>query len=146
MFPSLPSVQNLLLRNGRFTYSPFLAAQRKGMDGVFNHVGDSYPQSDVAYGFPYRWFYQAFLDCPYAGRFGGVFPGLQDLDYHNPCTQEFIRDVCLYWMDDFLIDGIRFDNTVNSYLPNDRRGLAARLGQSRRGLLVRRADHKLKRE
>jgi 1,4-alpha-glucan branching enzyme len=93
------------------------------MDGVFNHVGDSRPASDVAYGFPYRWLYQNVLDCPYAGTFGGTFPGLQDLDYHNPCTQEFIRDVCFYWMDDFRIDGIRFDNTVNFHVANDSRGL-----------------------
>src|SRR5262249_50626062 len=44
-------------------------------------------------------------------------------DYHNGCTQEFIRDVCYYWMDEFQIDGIRFDNTVNFYLDNDDRGL-----------------------
>ena len=93
------------------------------MDGVFNHVGDSNPDANVAYGFPYRWLYQNILDCPYAGKFGNEFSGLQDLDYHNPCTQEFIRDVCFYWMDSFGIDGIRFDNTVNFYEENDTRGL-----------------------
>ncbi len=93
------------------------------MDGVFNHVGDVNPVSGEAEGFPYRWLYQNPEDCPYVGTFGGSFPGLLDLDYHNGCTQEFIRDVCLYWIDNFNIDGIRFDNTVNFYIENDPRGL-----------------------
>jgi 1,4-alpha-glucan branching enzyme len=87
------------------------------MDGVFNHVGDMDEDEGVANGFPYRWFYQDTRDCPYVGEFGGTFPGLLDLDYHNPCTQQFIRDACFYWMDQFCIDGIRFDNTVNFYDP-----------------------------
>jgi pullulanase/glycogen debranching enzyme len=79
------------------------------MDGVFNHVGDPSPQAGVAYGFPYRWLYQNIADCPYTGRFGGEFGGLQD--------------VCYYWMDEFGIDGIRFDNTVNFFVRGDHRGL-----------------------
>jgi 1,4-alpha-glucan branching enzyme len=93
------------------------------MDGVFNHVGDENPVSGEAEGFPYRWLYQNPEDCPYVGTFGGSFPGLLDLDYHNGCTQEFIRDVCFYWIDNFNIDGIRFDNTVNFYIEGDSRGL-----------------------
>jgi 1,4-alpha-glucan branching enzyme len=93
------------------------------MDGVFNHVGDSAPYQGVADGFPYRWFYQDFEDCPYTGSFGGEFPGLLDLDYHNPCTQQYIGDVCFYWMDVFGIDGIRFDNTTNFHIWGDERGL-----------------------
>jgi 1,4-alpha-glucan branching enzyme len=93
------------------------------MDGVFNHVGDPGVQANVAYGFPYRWLYQDILDCPYTGTFGGSFGGLQEVDYHNPCTQEFIGDVCFYWMDVFGIDGIRFDNTTNFFAMNDPRGL-----------------------
>ncbi len=91
------------------------------MDGVFNHVGpDTRPNYS---GFPYRWFYLNPDACPYTGTFGGTFPGLQDLDYHNGCTQEFIRDVCFYWMDEFQIDGIRFDNAINFYIAGDSRGL-----------------------
>ena len=93
------------------------------MDGVFNHVGDIPLNQNIANGFHYRWLYQDILDCPYTGQFGGQFSGLQDLDYHNPCTQEYIRDVCFYWMDEFGIDGIRFDNTVNFYVHGDDRGL-----------------------
>lgn len=84
------------------------------MDGVFNHVSMD---------FPYKWLYKRVEDCPYAGAFEGVFQGLQDLNFSNACTQEFIRDVCLYWIEVFKIDGIRFDNTVNYYRKSDSKGI-----------------------
>lgn len=87
------------------------------MDGVFNHVSMD---------FPYKAMYLNPDNCPYTGAFGGTFDGLQDLDFNNQCTNEFILDVCLYWIDTFKIDGIRFDNTVNYVdysIPGDRRGL-----------------------
>lgn len=93
------------------------------MDGVFNHVGNVRDQQGR--GFPYYWMYQDPDACPYVGRFGGEFGGLSDLDFHNGCTQEFVRDVCLYWIEEFKIDGIRFDNTTNFYVPNESRGLPA---------------------
>jgi 1,4-alpha-glucan branching enzyme len=86
------------------------------MDGVFNHVGADLGSANP-YGYPYPWFYQNPKACPYVGTFGGTFTGLADLDFNNGCTQEFIRDACLYWIDEFKIDGIRFDNTVNFYVP-----------------------------
>lgn len=57
-------------------------------------------------GFPYRWFYQMPDDSPYVGSQGQYFA---NLDYDSGCTEEFIRDVCLYWIDFWQIDGIRFD-------------------------------------
>lgn len=85
------------------------------MDGVFNHCDPS---------FPYNAFYLDPSKSPYTNeKFGGEFSGLQDLDYYNYCTRAFIRDVCLYWIDEFKIDGIRFDNTVNFYIRGDQRGL-----------------------
>ncbi len=91
------------------------------MDGVFNHVG---PDTSANYsGFAYRWLYENPDASPYVGTFGGTFPGLKDLDYYNGCTQEFIRDVCFYWMDEFKIDGIRLDNTLNFYIPGVDNGL-----------------------
>jgi 1,4-alpha-glucan branching enzyme len=91
------------------------------MDGVFNHVG---PDVDPNYsGFAYRWLYQDPDASPYSGIFGGTFGDLKDLDYHNGCTQQFIADVCKYWIDEFKIDGIRFDNTTNFYIDGDSRGL-----------------------
>lgn len=91
------------------------------MDGVFNHVGNV--RFEKERGFPYYWMYQDMDACPYVGKFGGEFDGLSDLDFHNNCTQEFIRDACLYWIDEFKIDGIRFDNTTNFYVDGDNRGL-----------------------
>ena len=71
------------------------------LDGVFNHCDDE---------FPYRQLYRDFTDSPYtAENFGGAFSGLQELDFASDCTQNFIRDVCLYWISEFKIDGIRFD-------------------------------------
>ena len=84
------------------------------MDGVFNHV---------SYDFPYPMLYQDPADCPLTGQFGGAFPGLQDLDFYNPITGQLITEACRYWIDEFGIDGIRFDNTVNYLVPGDVRGL-----------------------
>ncbi|MBF0142194.1 MAG: alpha-amylase [Magnetococcales bacterium] len=80
------------------------------MDGVFNHVSEY---------FPYRDMYQDRDRCPYIGVYDKEFGTLKDLNYNNACTQDFIRDVCLYWIDEFKIDGIRFDNTTNFQIPND---------------------------
>jgi 1,4-alpha-glucan branching enzyme len=85
------------------------------MDGVFNHTSVD---------FPYKWFYKRIEDCPYVGTFEGAFPGLQDLNFNNVCTQEFIRDVCLYWIEVFKIDGIRFDNTINYHRKSDEKGIS----------------------
>jgi pullulanase len=85
------------------------------MDGVFNHVSTD---------FPYKALYRNDTDCPYTGPYGGGFKGLQDLDFYNECTNQFIRDVCLYWIDTFKIDGIRLDNTVNYYVAGDPNGLS----------------------
>lgn len=91
------------------------------MDGVYNHVSVE---------FPYRQLYRDPKDCPYTARtFGGSFEGLQDLDFENPCTGEFIIDVCRYWIDNFGIDGIRFDNTVNFHVPGSLRGLPELLSE-----------------
>jgi 1,4-alpha-glucan branching enzyme len=84
------------------------------MDGVFNHVSMD---------FPYKWMYRNPEDCPFVGTFGGSFAGLQDLNFNNDCTNEFVRDVCLYWIETFGIDGIRFDNTVNFYVAGNPKGL-----------------------
>jgi glycosidase len=75
------------------------------MDGVYNHTGPA---------FPYPQLYRDPASCPLtAHSFGGQFPGLLDLDFHNDITNQFVLDVCTYWIETFGIDGIRFDNTVN---------------------------------
>lgn len=75
------------------------------MDGVFNHVEVG---TDPGRGFPYYWLYQDPADSPYIGSFeqAGYF---EEFDYANDCTAEFIVDVCSYWLQEFQIDGIRFD-------------------------------------
>ncbi len=82
------------------------------MDGVFNHVrAGIVPNS----GFAYRWLYQNPDDSPFIGNFarGGFF---EEFDYNNKCVQEFIRDICFYWLDEFQIDGIRFDFTLGFFI------------------------------
>jgi pullulanase len=85
------------------------------MDGVFNHADASPPSQ----GFPYYWLYEDPADSPYVGNFAEA-AFFQDLDYMNRCTLEYIRDACIYWIDTFKIDGIRFDNTLGFYRPGDR--------------------------
>lgn len=111
------------------------------MDGVFNHVGDLNLQKEVAGGFPYHWLYQNPAACPYVGQFGGSFPGLLDLDFHNGCTNDFIREVCFYWIDHFGLDGIRFDNTVNFYIPGDERGLPKLLSDIQQHMIDKGESH-----
>ena len=87
------------------------------MDGVFNHVTAG---PGPGRGFPYYWLYQDPGESPYIGNFvqGGYF---LELDYHNRCTQQFIADVCKYWIERFRIDGLRFDYTLGFY-DRDNRG------------------------
>jgi len=106
------------------------------MDGVFNHVRAG---SDPNHGFPYLWLYMNPADSPYIGAFarGGFF---DEFDYHNGCVEEFIRDVCGYWLDAFQIDGIRFDFTLGFFQEGNPNvgitklvsDLKARLAQERR--------------
>src|ERR1041385_3581646 len=86
-------------------------------------VPPNVPVNGQSPGFWYKYLYQNPGDCPFTGTFGGTFPGLQDLNFTNTCTQEFVRDVCTYWIGAFGIDGIRFDNTVNYDVPGDARGI-----------------------
>ncbi|MEM9721949.1 MAG: alpha-amylase family glycosyl hydrolase [Bacteroidota bacterium] len=85
------------------------------MDGVFNHVNAGINPNR---GFGYRWLYQDPEDSPFIGGFerGGFF---EELDYENLCTQEFIRDVCIHWLDEYQLDGIRFDYTLGFYRESD---------------------------
>ena len=85
------------------------------MDGVFNHVNAG---EEPGRGFPYRWLYQNPAESPFIGRFGdaGYF---QEFNYHNGCVQQFIFDVCKYWLDEYQIDGIRFDYTLGFYVSGD---------------------------
>jgi pullulanase len=81
------------------------------MDGVFNHVQAGRAPDR---GFPYYWLYQDPTDSPFIGAFaeGGFF---EDFDFANRCTAEFVADVCEYWLEEYQIDGIRFDYVKGFY-------------------------------
>jgi len=85
------------------------------MDGVYNHAyaGD-YPNL----GFAYYWLYQNPDDSPYIGTFGagGFFA---EFDFANNCVDEFIIDVCTYWISQYGVDGIRFDYVLGYYVASD---------------------------
>jgi pullulanase/glycogen debranching enzyme len=84
------------------------------LDGVFNQVSNNGPDD----GFGYHWIWENPDDSPYTGIFEGHDYGL-DLDYGNDCLAQFIFDVCRYWIEEFAIDGIRFDYTLGFYAPAD---------------------------
>jgi pullulanase len=98
------------------------------MDGVFNHVsGGTQPDR----GFGYKWLNQNPTDSPFIGGFegGGYF---DELDYHNACTSQFIADACKYWIDDYKIDGIRFDYVKGFYrAPSPTEGISQIITQLR---------------
>ena len=94
------------------------------MDGVFNHVSPD---------FPYPGFYRNPADCPFTGRSAGTSPGSRTSTSTTRARRSSSRDVCLYWIDQFGIDGIRFDNTMNFYVPGDTHGLPTLLRKSRGG-------------
>jgi pullulanase len=81
-------------------------------DSVFNHVADTASNN----GFGYRWLWENPDDSPYIGKFATA-DYLKDLDYNNGCLADFIFDICRYWIEEFSIDGIRFDNTLGFYDP-----------------------------
>jgi 1,4-alpha-glucan branching enzyme len=91
------------------------------MDGVFNHVGVGEAPGD---GFPYHWLYRNPDASPYTGIFAEHQFGM-DLDFGNACTEQFIHDVCRFWLDEYQVDGIRLDNTPGYYdASHPDRGLA----------------------
>ncbi len=83
------------------------------LDGVFEDVNAG---SDPSRGFPYYWLYQSPNDSPFVGSAGQFFA---NFDYDNTCTEEFIRDVCEYWLDVWQVDGIRFDYARGFLRRND---------------------------
>lgn len=89
------------------------------MDGVFNHAD---VDKDKGVGFPYYWLYRHPENSPFIGHFAKDF-GFVDFNYENKCTQEFIFDVCKYWLDKYQIDGIRFDFTLGFFLAGNDKGM-----------------------
>ena len=79
------------------------------LDIVLQHVY----QGSGTNGFPYYWLWQEPADSPFTGQFvpGNDF-GMLPLDYTNACTQQFVTDVCKYWLERFKLDGFRFDEVT----------------------------------
>src|SRR6266545_3642338 len=83
------------------------------LDCVFNQV----EKGTGTRGFPYYWLWQTPAESPFVGSFAGGGYG-ENLDFANNCTHTFIVDVAKYWIDEFGIDGIRFDYARGIYLPD----------------------------
>jgi len=79
------------------------------LDIVLQHAR----QGAFTNGFPYYWLWQTPMDSPFVGQFvpAGDF-GMLPLDYGNACTQQFVTDVCKYWLTRFKLDGFRFDQVT----------------------------------
>jgi 1,4-alpha-glucan branching enzyme len=88
------------------------------MDGVFSHVDTT----NAERGFPYYWLYEDPNDSPFIGTFVSAAFGTP-LDFANACTSEFIYDVCSYWLEQFSVDGIRFDYALGFYNGNPNQGI-----------------------
>ncbi len=74
------------------------------LDIVLQHATDNdSPDS----GFAYKWLYQDPTQSPFMTT--QTTPGGYTLQYQNPCTLQFVGDVCKYWVDRFSVDGFRFD-------------------------------------
>jgi pullulanase/glycogen debranching enzyme len=74
-------------------------------------------------GFPYYWLWQDPGQCPFIGSFTTAPTyGSLPLNYYNACTLQFISDVCKYWVQEFAVDGFRFDQVSgydNPQFPTD---------------------------
>jgi 1,4-alpha-glucan branching enzyme len=81
------------------------------LDIVLQHAR----QGSGTNGFPYHWLWQNPVESPFVGAFTAASSfNMLPLDYHNACTQEFVGDVCKYWLARFQLDGLRFDQ-VSGY-------------------------------
>ncbi len=71
------------------------------LDIVLGHSGHQHPFNQL----------YEFVDSPWYGRGIGEENryGLPSFDYRKPPTQAFMRDVQRYWLDEFHIDGLRYD-------------------------------------
>ena len=89
------------------------------LDIVLQHAR----QGSGTNGFPYYWLWQNPTESPFVGQFvPAPIWGMLPLDYRNACTQQFVTDVCKYWLTRFKLDGFRFDQVTgfdNSKFPQE---------------------------
>jgi len=84
---------------------------KRGLHVLLDIVLQHALQGSKTNGFPYYWLWQnPGTECPFIGQYVNTDNfGMLPLEYANACTQQFIGDVCKYWMDSFNLDGFRFD-------------------------------------
>ncbi len=89
------------------------------LDIVLQHAR----QGSGTNGFPYYWLWQNPTESPFVGQFvPAPTYGMLPLDYDNFCTQQFVTDVCKYWLTRFKLDGFRFDQVTgydNPHFPQE---------------------------
>ena len=81
---------------------------QRGLHVILDIVLQHARSVGISSGFPYYWLWQQTSDSPFVIP-NSATPGGLPLDYGNPCTLQFVADVCKYWIDRFSIDGLRFD-------------------------------------
>ncbi len=69
------------------------------LDMVFNHTDSSSPLTMM----------YAYQDNPYFGQDGNPW-GFPDFNHWNEATKRFIRDIQGYWLNEFHVDGFRYDH------------------------------------
>ena len=86
---------------------------QQGLHVILDIVLQHSRQGSATNGFPYYWLWQNPTESPFVGTFvpAPTFGSLP-LDYGNRCTQQFVSDVCKYWINRFKLDGLRFDQVT----------------------------------
>ena len=73
------------------------------MDVVYNHVSGRFGYNVI--------YDQVGIENPITGEFGKSFYGLSDVDYSKQFAREFIFSVNRYYLDEYGVDGFRYDFT-----------------------------------
>lgn len=73
------------------------------MDVVYNHISGRFGYNVI--------YDQIGIENPITGEFGKTFHGLSDVDYSKQFAREFILSVNRYYLDEFGVDGFRYDFT-----------------------------------
>ena len=71
------------------------------MDVVYNHISGRFGYNVI--------YDQIGIENPITGEFGKSFYGLSDVDYSKHFAREFIFSVNRYYLDEFGVDGFRYD-------------------------------------